>query len=377
MSHSPPRALSISRANTIFDRCWRAYFLDQFLPQRDSIYLRRGSAVHNALEALGLLALEEGGDWDAALERMGDDWTKASDEVDLRAVIGQALGFMAQTKPTDIELWFERIYSPDVDAEELPWRGKIDVILEATPLLKDGKIVDEDPSERCLLDYKLVKGPDKILFPAAARRTLQAKAYCLATGIRNFIYLYLPPTGPAVPVSVSLTDEELAAAFVWMRGLTACERAKWNALAEDFGNWQEVFPPAAPGNFLCTEKWCSHWNRCLGNEVDPMATAQDAINLIPGFFKTGDIKDGGPLELTIRDLVIEELRGDGDSKEDKPVLTFQETKKKLVINTTRAQQLGSIFGPNEDLSGKRVLLEYDIIKINSRDMPMICVRAAS
>lgn len=47
---------------------------------------------------------------------------------------------------------------------------------------------------------------------------------------------------------------------------------------------------------------------------------------------------------TIKSVVVEELRLTGGGKEKKPVLTFSDTKKKLVLNKTNAKTIAALYG---------------------------------
>ena len=71
------------------------------------------------------------------------------------------------------------------------------------------------------------------------------------------------------------------------------------------------------------------------------------------YVKASDL-NGKPCPLTIRTCVLEEL-GQGNDKEKKPVLYFQERQKGLVLNKTNANVIANAYGKmTEDWEGKTV-----------------------
>jgi hypothetical protein len=72
------------------------------------------------------------------------------------------------------------------------------------------------------------------------------------------------------------------------------------------------------------------------------------------WLKGDDIPDGEYLVLTIKSLDWEAI---GFEKEFKPVMVFDETSKKLVLNKTNGKVLESLFGKNiADFIGKKISL---------------------
>ena len=64
---------------------------------------------------------------------------------------------------------------------------------------------------------------------------------------------------------------------------------------------------------------------------------------------------GKEVTLTISEVKREELKMRGGKAETKPVLSFRETKKRLVCNKTNGDSIGEMYGNNADLwVGKRV-----------------------
>ena len=104
-----------------------------------------------------------------------------------------------------------------------------------------------------------------------------------------------------------------------------------------------------------------------------MANASSMRNSLGGFFKLADFAGGKSLNLTISLTKEEEV---GEDKEQKPVLGFAETRKKLVLNATRVQQLEDLFG-EADLIGKRIKLEKGEAENRGRVYTTLCIREAS
>ena len=81
---------------------------------------------------------------------------------------------------------------------------------------------------------------------------------------------------------------------------------------------------------------------------------------LPGFFTVAEATtlDEGEI-FTITGADMEEV-GQGAKAEDKPVLSFAQTKKKLVLNKGRCTQLTDLFG-NDELVGKNISLAVENI----------------
>lgn len=105
-----------------------------------------------------------------------------------------------------------------------------------------------------------------------------------------------------------------------------------------------------------------------------MPSANEIARNAPGYFNRSHISGApdGRLELKIKDIRFEEV---GSSKEEKQVLVFSDSPRKLVLNGTRRNQLIDLFG-DEDVVGKKVTLYVDTVRVNNQPMEMICVTAA-
>lgn len=61
------------------------------------------------------------------------------------------------------------------------------------------------------------------------------------------------------------------------------------------------------------------------------------------YLKASDVPDDGDLILTIRQVDVEEV-GQGDDREQKPIVYFGEIEKGLVLNKTNANAIQSLYG---------------------------------
>lgn len=86
--------------------------------------------------------------------------------------------------------------------------------------------------------------------------------------------------------------------------------------------------------------------------------AAELRKFIPGYFTVQQVSDAGGKLLTIKTSGVEAV---GQDKDEKPVLSFLETREKLVLNASRCQQLADLFG-EADVAGKKVRLGVETIK---------------
>lgn len=100
----------------------------------------------------------------------------------------------------------------------------------------------------------------------------------------------------------------------------------------------------------------------------PGLTPSQMRDMIPGVFRVEDVKslvralpEGEKLVYTIAASKIQLV---GMKEEEKPTITFAETKKYVVMNGGRSDQLQAIYG-DKDPVGKRVALDVD--KINGKE----------
>ena len=91
------------------------------------------------------------------------------------------------------------------------------------------------------------------------------------------------------------------------------------------------------------------------------------------FLRAADIDEmGGQLTYTIRKVVIEEL---GQTREEKPIVSFRETKLGLVLNRTNAARLSASMGDETDgWIGKQIVLETEQVPMRGQLVNSIRVR---
>lgn len=100
-----------------------------------------------------------------------------------------------------------------------------------------------------------------------------------------------------------------------------------------------------------------------------MPTAAQISADLPGYFTISDVK-GKELLYTIKSCALEEV---GEAKDTKMVMGFKETPKKLVLNGARTEQLATLFGADTEVIGQKVKLIVDLVKVNNREMAMVCI----
>ena len=89
------------------------------------------------------------------------------------------------------------------------------------------------------------------------------------------------------------------------------------------------------------------------------------------YLKTSDVGDDD-LVVTIADVTFEEL---GDHDEQKPVVSFEETQKLLVLNKTNANTIAQLYGNKlTGWSGKRVVLYTTEVSYQGTTMLGIRIR---
>jgi hypothetical protein len=91
------------------------------------------------------------------------------------------------------------------------------------------------------------------------------------------------------------------------------------------------------------------------------------------YLKHADLK-GRTVRLTIKDYATEEV-GQGADKETKPVLSFRETPRKLVLNKTNATTIAEAYGDElDDWGGKHIELYPDRTSFSGKMVDCMRVR---
>lgn len=92
--------------------------------------------------------------------------------------------------------------------------------------------------------------------------------------------------------------------------------------------------------------------------------------------KSADFDDVGEMQLTIKKVEIKDIGQEG-ATETKPILSFNETEKTLVLNKTNAGVIGAMYGDkNVDVSwiGKQIVLHVEMTTFQGKATPGIRVK---
>ena len=132
------------------------------------------------------------------------------------------------------------------------------------------------------------------------------------------------------------------------------------------------FPPGF--QVLCRNcNWRKHRHHQRAQRRSKViATPAQLIAGLGGYMSHKAALTIGFLDLTITDAKIESV-GQGDKAEDVPVLTFKETRKKLVLNKTRANQLAEVIGETTDPIGQRLRVGPGQAEVNGRVFDMVVI----
>ena len=91
------------------------------------------------------------------------------------------------------------------------------------------------------------------------------------------------------------------------------------------------------------------------------------------FLKAGDL-DAGPQTVAIREIAVEEI-GQGQKRESKPVLYFQNREKGLVLNVTNTRAIEGAYGTETDeWEGKSIELFSTETDFQGKRVPCVRVR---
>jgi hypothetical protein len=80
-----------------------------------------------------------------------------------------------------------------------------------------------------------------------------------------------------------------------------------------------------------------------------------------GFFKVEEVQrradDGEPVVVTIKGFVTEKMKKyQGDEMEDTDILSFEETSKRLILNSARKEQLADLIPAGQPVEGHKIAL---------------------
>lgn len=242
--------LSYSRVSTFAEICELRYALDAVMPRTPSSKQQlQGTHVHDTFEAFVRRKLA-GESWEDIHKDMLLSEIPGSLMEDRQlAYVKQIWPWLSSAEPASAEQWFECIAHPDTK-ETLPLVGKIDLICNNTPGLKEG---DEDKPS--VWDYKTTGRVENVKREWQIRKALQVITYALATGITRVGYAYVWPGKEPDVAYVDLDNEILCRVFDWYKVTAANIEKRWKD-----GGWGL----AAIDHTLCSRKWCPHWDACQG-----------------------------------------------------------------------------------------------------------------
>ena len=271
MTNPNPKNHSFSRISNFVEICERRHAFDALIKRSwNSAPIKRGNHVHDMLEHVGIL-MSKGDSAVQACERIAEVCTEGYLKPHVAAgYLERALPVFELLAPKvgGLETWFE-------DVAQLPIVGKIDMVSTQTPMFDGSGIPTHFVEELCVIDHKTIGSPARMKGQFEAKKSLQLKIYCLATGARNACFLYYLPTGAVRGVSVKFTEADLELAKLWLAGTLAVIDSRWVAAKELSGcgngapevDGFNLLPFAladAPGSGLCSPKFCDFWDQCLG-----------------------------------------------------------------------------------------------------------------
>jgi RecB family exonuclease len=271
---SNPKRHSFSRLDTFANVCQRRHAYDALLKDWvDTPASLRGNHVHDALETMakhmiaGQTAVEAA---EYVAEHPPPGYLK---EEALAGYLQRAVPVFEHITPIPggTEAWFDEAGGLDIC-------GKIDLQSATTPVFDNYGLPTHSVPGLCVLDHKTTASPARIKDKWEAKKSLQLKIYCLATGARNAGFLWYLPSGPVKGTMVHFEEDDLAIAKLWLRHTTEVVQSRWAEAKRNgskmYGHSDELvegydlsgFSLAAPGHGLCNAKFCEHWDRCLGKK---------------------------------------------------------------------------------------------------------------
>lgn len=245
---------SFSALNT-FMGCERRFWYERVDPARvrlpDNHYQALGTLYHQLLAELVL-----GGEFDFMGHVMRvaqeDGWPVPTPLLALKEEIAANLERVRR----EILPWLRKPVVEVMIREK--YVGRLDLVVEETPVVEDGRIVGLVPG-RCVLDFK-IKFSSRRRSDRDVWNSPQLAQYCLMSGARAAGFIEVPRDVSA-PLHVTLadfTEEELAR---WERYLDA-----QYAAVEKRGKDPAAYRLAAAGDPLCSSTWCPWFQGCPGGE---------------------------------------------------------------------------------------------------------------
>ena len=246
--------ISISQVLTYL-RCPESYRRKYILGEKEppSVALVEGGAHHRALERANNHKADVGADLavEDHVALFSDTFTDATVEADEELAWAEDEtpdGILARGRKL-IEAYHASI-SPRLVPKDV--EGRINAEIAGTPLLGYADVIaglDGDDAP-VILDYKTAK---RAKTANDLANDLQLAIYARALGIERVAFVSLCKTKtPKVELLTGvIPPEQQASAVRVVEGVVAAINAG-------------VFPPTDPGSWICSAKFCGHWERCRG-----------------------------------------------------------------------------------------------------------------
>ena len=279
MIRANPKKHSYSRLSTFAEKCERCHAFDAFTPWKGSLASRRGTHVHDCMEAMGKLMIA-GKTWDEARDEVLEKPPAGEYKLDkIRSYINRGAAVLRVLEPTATEKWFDK------HSDYPLLTGKIDLISGVTPITDSmGNIVDSRPG-RCILDYKTTSSSAYIKSEQEAKLSLQTLIYALIEDCPTTGYIWFLPSGKARATIVEFDERALEIASRTLIDLMRVIDDRWELALERAAQTQRldgkehllvshkgrtydfsVFAPGVPSRPFILSKHSRHAELCLGME---------------------------------------------------------------------------------------------------------------
>lgn len=93
------------------------------------------------------------------------------------------------------------------------------------------------------------------------------------------------------------------------------------------------------------------------------------------YLKAADLPDGQYVRVTMDHVAVENVAGNNDPEDEKPVLYFRGKQKGMVLNRTNSNTISAVYGDEtDDWSGKPILLYSAETQFQGKTMPCLRVK---
>ncbi len=212
--------------------------------------MAQGSTVHRLVE-LTLLEVMETGSLPAieeVLDQSGGAFAACFSEVeDLEETSATEWEALSQDL---YKIWYKTV-APGI--KPLGVEERIEANIAGAKVIGFIDLIDGANNRKTVVDLKVVGRAKR---EADAKNSVQLGVYSIATGIRNVGFDSLVKTAiPSVKiVRTSFSEGEI----LWMEEIV---RSTAEAICAG------IFPKASPDTWVCSAKWCDHWDDCRGSQA--------------------------------------------------------------------------------------------------------------